>query len=98
NDARARYGVRKEDNEVWVAMAVGFYAFPSRTRQSRPPAPMVLGERSPGRVGRRRFRFERAPEKGALSRLRIGWPDASSPASPWSRAASSEEAAPARGA
>src|ERR1700728_4359941 len=35
-------------------MAAGIHPFPSRTRQLSPPAPMVLGGRLPGRVGRRR--------------------------------------------
>src|SRR5690606_3235452 len=34
-------------------MAVGVHPVPSRTRSLSPPAPMVLGEQSPGRVGRR---------------------------------------------
>ena len=37
-----------------VAMAAGKHPFPFRTRQLSPPAPMVLGGRPPGRVGRRR--------------------------------------------
>src|SRR5579872_4299733 len=35
-------------------MAAGKHPFPFRTRQLSPPAPMVLGGRPPGRVGRRR--------------------------------------------
>ena len=35
-------------------MAAGSHPFPFRTRQLSPPAPMVLGGRPPGRVGRRR--------------------------------------------
>ena len=37
-----------------VTMAAGQHPFPFRTRQLSPPAPMVLGGRLPGRVGRRR--------------------------------------------
>ncbi len=36
-------------------MATGSHPFPSRTRKLSLSAPMVLGERSPGRVGRRRI-------------------------------------------
>ena len=36
-------------------MAVGSHPFPFRTRKLSPPAPMVLGRRLPGRVGRRRI-------------------------------------------
>ncbi len=37
-----------------VAIAAGSHPFPSRTRKLSLPAPMVLGGRLPGRVGRRR--------------------------------------------
>ncbi len=37
-----------------VAIATGSHPFPSRTRKLRLSAPMVLGGRPPGRVGRRR--------------------------------------------
>lgn len=40
-------------------MAEGSHPFPFRTRKLSLPAPMVLGERSPGRVGRRRISHER---------------------------------------
>ena len=43
------------DNRFPVAIARGSHPFPSRTRKLSLSAPMVLGERSPGRVGRRRF-------------------------------------------
>ncbi len=33
-------------------MAEGNHTFPSRTRPLSPPAPMVLGPKGPGRVGR----------------------------------------------
>lgn len=42
------------DNRFPVAIAVGTHPFPFRTRQLRPPAPMVLRGRPLGRVGRRR--------------------------------------------
>src|SRR5918992_6052350 len=61
NAVRARYGVLEEGaapapatSEVSVAIAVGSHPFPFRTRKLSPPAPMVLGGRPPGRVGRRR--------------------------------------------
>src|SRR5688572_30264074 len=38
-----------------VAIARGPHLFPFRTEQLSPSAPMVLGPRGPGRVGRRRF-------------------------------------------
>ena len=43
-----------EEHRFPVTMAAGQHPFPFRTRQLSPPAPMVLGERLPGRVGRRR--------------------------------------------
>src|SRR6476661_8340658 len=43
-------------------MAAGTHPFPFRTRQLRPPAPMVLGGNPPGRVSRRRvFSLRRRP-------------------------------------
>src|SRR3954451_1459540 len=48
-----------------VALAWGKHLFPFRTEQLSPTAPMVLGLRGPGRVGRRRFFTSRA----ALGRL-----------------------------
>ena len=56
-------------------MAAGTHPFPFRTRQLSPPAPMVLGGHSPGRVGRRRVLSMTmpAPETGrASSRLDDG--------------------------
>ena len=47
-----------------VAMAAGKHPFPFRTRQLSPPAPMVLGGRPPGRVGRRRD-FSREPPRAS---------------------------------
>src|ERR1700709_984752 len=41
-----------------VALARGKHLFPFRTEQLSPSAPMVLGLKGPGRVGRRRFLFE----------------------------------------
>ena len=42
-----------EPNARLVAIAEGFHTYPSRTRPLSPPAPMVLGPKGPGRVGRR---------------------------------------------
>ncbi len=39
-------------NARLVAIAEGLHAYPSRTRPLSPPAPMVLGPKGPGRVGR----------------------------------------------
>ena len=64
------WGLYPLDNKFPVAMAAESHPFPSRTRQLSPPAPMVLGARAPGRVGRRRFlQSERAPETGLFSRF-----------------------------
>src|SRR5690606_41282307 len=47
-------------------MAEGPHPFPFRTRPLSPPAPMVLGGRPPGRVGRcRNPEFSRARRFGA---------------------------------
>src|SRR5256885_8520459 len=51
-----------------VAIAAESHPFPSRTRKLSPPAPMVLGGRPPGRVGRRRISQREAPARGLLSR------------------------------
>jgi hypothetical protein len=48
-----------------VAIAAEIYPFPSRTRKSSPPAPMVLGGRPPGRVGRRRNSPQSRPSQAA---------------------------------
>ena len=54
-------------------MAAGTHPFPFRTRQLSPPAPMVLGGHSPGRVGRRRILSDDArPRRRASSRSRPG--------------------------
>jgi hypothetical protein len=44
-----------------VAMARGKHLFPFRTEPLSPSAPMVLGLKGPGRVGRRRFNFSLEP-------------------------------------
>ena len=54
-----------------VAMAAGTHPFPFRTRQLSPPAPMVLGGRPPGRVGRRRILSKTTPAfRGGHHRVR----------------------------
>ena len=52
--------------KVSVAIAVGSHPFPFRTRKLSPPAPMVLGRRLPGRVGRRRISHEEGPTSVGL--------------------------------
>src|SRR5436309_4516689 len=68
NLARARYGMLggmpRLTTRFPVATAVGKHPFPFRTRQLSPPAPMVLGGRPPGRVGRRRDTPRRSPPSG----------------------------------
>ena len=49
-------------------MAAESHPFPSRTRQLSPPAPMVLGGRPPGRVGRRRISPVKERPRSAGSR------------------------------
>src|SRR3954463_458840 len=44
-----------------VVIARGRHLFPFRTEQLSPSAPMVLGPRGPGRVGRRRFIYTGRP-------------------------------------
>src|SRR5207302_4382206 len=51
-----------------VALARGKHLFPFRTEQLSPSAPMVLGPRGPGRVGRRRFFFSGPPAGGPFVR------------------------------
>src|SRR3954463_7637303 len=61
-------GARASDSAAarlasWAVIATGKHLFPFRTEKLSPLAPMVLGEKSPGRVGRRPFLCER-PRKG----------------------------------
>ena len=51
-----------------VVIARGPHLFPFRTEQLSPSAPMVLGPRGPGRVGRRRSLLEGPPLGAALRR------------------------------
>src|SRR3954447_3187839 len=53
-------GARASDSAAarlttWAVIATGKHLFPFRTEKLSPLAPMVLGEQSPGRVGRRPF-------------------------------------------
>src|SRR6476620_10865471 len=42
-----------------AVIAAGVHLFPFRTEKLSPPAPMVLGAKAPGRVGRRRIRLRK---------------------------------------
>jgi hypothetical protein len=66
--AVAKAGSKDPASEQFpVTMAAGKHPFPYRTRKLRPSAPMVLGGRPPGRVGRRRnFLIESPRVAGAL--------------------------------
>src|SRR3982751_2518619 len=59
---------RRRSRKLSVAIARGKHLFPFRTEQLSPSAPMVLVLKGTGRVGRRRFIFERAAPRAALSR------------------------------
>ena len=64
--ARLRRGLDKFP----VAIARGKYLFPFRTEQSSPVAPMVLGLKGPGRVGRRRSLPSEPPHKGGSKAMK----------------------------
>ncbi len=49
-----------------VTMAKGIHLFPSRTQKLSLSAPMVLGWRRPGRVGRCRIQREHTPKRGVV--------------------------------
>ena len=61
-------------------MARGIHLFPFRTESLSPSAPMVLGGKLPGRVGRRRNYLQKATPQGVAfcrsGRLRRAWPAA----------------------
>jgi hypothetical protein len=61
--ARKRF-LAEAGSRVSVAMARGKHLFPFRTEKLSPSAPMVLGGRPPGRVGRRRLCVQRAAREG----------------------------------
>jgi hypothetical protein len=50
-----RLGLESRNLTIWAVIAAGKHLFPFRTEKLSPLAPMVLGEQSPGRVGRRPF-------------------------------------------
>ena len=54
---RPRSAARRVNRHLttWAVIAAGKHLFPFRTEKLSPLAPMVLGEQSPGRVGRRPF-------------------------------------------
>src|SRR5580765_1556745 len=57
---------RARSRNISVVIARGTHLFPFRTEQLSPSAPMVLGSKGPGRVGRRRFSCRaREPPFGA---------------------------------
>src|ERR671914_1125159 len=66
---RRKAGLRSR--KLSVAIARGKHLFPFRTEKLSLSAPMVLGPRGPGRVGRRRFEYE-PPPGAALFVLRAG--------------------------
>src|SRR3954466_11954809 len=69
-EARVRSSPPAGLEQFPVALAWGKHLFPFRTEQLSPTAPMVLGLRGPGRVGRRRFFFApRAVREGGSSSL-----------------------------
>ncbi len=53
------FSSRAKRNIFLVVMAAGIHPFPFRTRKLSLPAPMVLGGRPPGRVGRRQNFFNK---------------------------------------
>ena len=67
-----KLGLFDKNIKVSVAMAVGSHPFPFRTRKLSPPAPMVLGWRRPGRVGRRRISQEMGSREAPHFRLPLG--------------------------
>src|SRR5437899_7577016 len=55
-----------------VALARGKHLFPFRTEQLSPSAPMVLGSRGPGRVGRRRSLTDGRPPRPPVACWPLG--------------------------
>src|SRR5438270_9965503 len=66
-----------------VAIAAESHPFPSRTRKLSPPAPMVLGGKPPGRVGRRRIILKREEALSGASSLFSGYGSAMPPGRKW---------------
>src|SRR5689334_25214337 len=68
NTGQSRYGVLKVTRLVAsldssAVIPVGRHLFPFRTEKLSLPGPMVLGGQPPGRVGRRRFAYEKGPRE-----------------------------------
>jgi hypothetical protein len=61
----AAYQRPAHSEQSLVAIAEGTHAYPSRTRPLRPPAPMILGAKAPGKVGRRQAEEERDSSRDA---------------------------------
>ncbi len=78
-----------------VAIAAESHPFPFRTRKLSPPAPMVLGRRLPGRVGRRRNALGTRPP-GDVRGLRRVW-EASPTAMGFNTRRCSQQPAPVKG-
>src|SRR4051794_5638314 len=55
---------RARSRNLSVVIARGPHLFPFRTEQLSPSAPMVLGPRGPGRVGRRRLTWGPSSQEG----------------------------------
>src|SRR5690348_3156488 len=64
-EGRAR--PRFDPDKFPVVIARGKHLFPFRTEKLSPSAPMVLGLRRPGRVGRRRDNYEKPFLRGGFS-------------------------------
>src|SRR5690348_3014742 len=64
-EGRAR--PRFDPDKFPVVIARGKHLFPFRTEKLSPSAPMVLGLRRPGRVGRRRDNYEKPSLRGGFS-------------------------------
>jgi RimJ/RimL family protein N-acetyltransferase len=74
--------MRERAHKFPVVIAAGLHLFPFRTEQLSPPAPMVLGAKAPGRVGRRPhlswgnswFPHEPPPSPQRPARIAVGLP------------------------
>ena len=67
-----RAGGRVPPLTLSAVIAAGVHLFPFRTEKLSPPAPMVLGARAPGRVGRRRISCRKGHTRGGPSAFRSG--------------------------
>jgi hypothetical protein len=65
----------RRTSTISAVIAAGVHLFPFRTEKLSPPAPMVLGGKPPGRVGRRRITCTtKAPWLRGFSRSSLGPP------------------------